>query len=217
MGGWLRTVKLLNDLARTKAYHAEILKGEVSMDEQVADLAKQLLESGFAKFSDREQRVLVHVARRLHVTQNVNLALEKGQTFSNRLSDRVAQFGGSWTFIIIFAGVLVAWTGLNTAILGQHGQAFDPYPYIFLNLILSMLAAVQAPVILMSQNRQAARDRLAAGLDYEVNLKAEIEIMALHEKLDQIRVEHLEAILKAQQEQMQQLTELIETKRTSVK
>jgi uncharacterized membrane protein len=85
--------------------------------------------------------------------------------------------------------------------------AIDPYHYIFLNLILSMLAALQAPVILMSQNRQAKRDRLAAGLDYEINLKAEIEIMALHEKLDRIRVDHLEEILSAQQEQLRQLIE----------
>jgi uncharacterized membrane protein len=91
-------------------------------------------------------------------------------------------------------------------------RSFDPYPYVFLNLILSMVAAIQAPVILMSQNRQAARDRLAAGLDYEINLKAEIEIMALHEKLDHIRVEHLEQIARTQQEQLQRLTELCETR-----
>lgn len=182
------------------------------MDEQVVELAKQLLESGFDRFSDRERRVLTHVANRLHVTQNVNRAVEERQTLGDRLADRVARFGGSWTFIMIFIGVLIAWTGLNTAILTRLGQVFDPYPYIFLNLILSMLAAVQAPVILMSQNRQAKRDRLAAGLDYEINLKAEIEIMALHEKLDRIRVDHLEGLLNAQQEQLQQLIELTAAK-----
>lgn len=182
------------------------------MDEKVVELAKQLLESGFDRFSDRERRVLIHVANRLHVTQNVNRAVEERETFGDRLADRVARFGGSWTFIMIFTGVLIAWTGLNTAILTRFGPAFDPYPYIFLNLILSMLAAVQAPVILMSQNRQAKRDRLAAGLDYEINLKAEIEIMALHEKLDRIRVDHLEGLLNAQQEQLQQLIELTAAK-----
>jgi low affinity Fe/Cu permease len=109
------------------------------MDEQVVELAKQLLESGFDRFSDRERRVLTHVANRLHVTQNVNRAVEERQTLGDRLADRVARFGGSWTFIMIFIGVLIAWTGLNTAILTRLGQVFDPYPYIFLNLILSML------------------------------------------------------------------------------
>jgi uncharacterized membrane protein len=187
------------------------------MDENVSELAKQLLDSGFESFSDRERRVLTHLARRRHVTRNVNAAIESKQTFGGRLADRVARFGGSWTFIILFAIILAAWTGLNTAILGQYGQAFDPYPYIFLNLILSMLAAVQAPLILMSQNRQAMRDRVAAGLDYEVNLKAEIEIMALHEKLDQLRVEHLEAIQRAQQEQLNRLTELVAAMRITGK
>jgi uncharacterized membrane protein len=180
------------------------------MDQQVVELAKQLLESGFDRFSDRERRLLIRVAKRLRVTQDVNRVVEEKQTFGDRLADRVTRFGGSWAFIIIFLGVLIAWTGLNTMILKGFGGAFDPYPYIFLNLILSMLAAVQAPVILMSQNRQAKRDRLAASLDYEINLKAELEIMALHEKLDGIRVDHLEGILNVQQEQLRQLTELLE-------
>ena len=108
-------------------------------------------------------------------------------TVGDRLADRVAAFGGSWTFITIFLVVLVAWTLCNSFILAWSAAAFDPYPYIFLNLILSMLAALQAPIIMMSQNRHAVRDRVAAGLDYEINLKAELEIMALH----QIRSQHL--------------------------
>jgi uncharacterized membrane protein len=98
---------------------------------------------------------------------------------------------------------------LNTILLARYGMAFDVYPYIFLNLLLSMVAALQAPVILMSQNRQAERDRVAAGLDYEVNLKAEIEIMALHEKLDQIRIGHLEQMLTEQQTQLQLILEAV--------
>jgi len=180
------------------------------MDQQVVRLAQQLLDGGFAKFSDRERRVLTHIANRLHVTRNVNLAIEEKQTLPDRLADRVARFGGSWTFIVLFTGSLAAWVLLNTAILARYGEAFDAYPYIFLNLILSMVAALQAPIILMSQNRQAMRDRLAANLDYEVNLKAEFEIMALHEKLDRIRVDHLEKLSTAQQEQLGRLAELIE-------
>jgi uncharacterized membrane protein len=180
------------------------------MDKQVAHLAQQLLNGGFDKFSDRERRVLTHIAKRLHVTRNVNYVAEAKQTVPDRLADCVARFGGSWTFIVIFIATLVAWIGLNTAILARFGGAFDSYPYIFLNLILSMVAALQAPIILMSQNRQAVRDRLAANLDYEVNLKAELEIMSLHEKLDCICVDHLEKLSTAQQEQLGRLAELIE-------
>lgn len=133
-----------------------------SMNRQVVELAQQLLSGGFDRFSDRERRVLTHIAKRLHVTRNVNCAVEEKQTVPDRLADCVARFGGSWTFIVIFTVILVAWVAPNTVILGRFGQAFDPYPYIFLNLILSMVAAMQAPIILMSQNRQAVRDRLAA-------------------------------------------------------
>jgi uncharacterized membrane protein len=184
------------------------------MDQQVRELARQLLESGFDKLSDRECHVITLVAKRNHVTQNVNRAFEERRTLGDRLADRVAGFGGSWTFITFFLGVLVAWILLNSTVFAQ-GRAFDPYPYIFLNLILSMLAALQAPIIMMSQNRQAAKDRLAAGLDYEVNLKAELEIMELHVKLDEIRARHLEELLRAQQEQLRLLAQLLEPQRAA--
>ena len=172
------------------------------MDEAVHRLARKLLDGGFTQLSEREQRVITHVAERLPITRNPNALHDEAQTFGETLADKVARFGGSWTFIVAFTGMLVGWIVLNTVILAQIGVGFDPYPYIFLNLILSMVAALQAPVILMSQNRQAARDRIAAGLDYEINLKAEIEIMALHEKLDRFRVEHLEEALREQGEQL---------------
>ncbi|KQT50635.1 hypothetical protein ASG52_07235 [Methylobacterium sp. Leaf456] len=155
------------------------------------------MEAGLDGLSERERRVILLIAKRRHVARDVNSVLIERQTFGERLADRVAQMGGSWGFILVFTGMLVAWVLLNTVVLSRAG-AFDPYPYIFLNLILSMVAALQAPVILMSQNRQAARDRVAAGLDYEINLKAEVEIMALHDKLDRIRMERLEGVLAAQ-------------------
>ena len=139
------------------------------MDE-VTQLARQLLDSGVTRLSEREQRVILHIAKRSHVARNVNNVLEEQQTLGERFADRVALFGGSWTFIIIFTGMLIAWVVVNTIALARFGGGFDPYPFIFLNLILSMVAALQAPVILMSQNRQAARDRLAASLDYELSL-----------------------------------------------
>jgi len=148
------------------------------------------------------------VAKRTQISRDVNRTFAEKQTLGDRLADHVASFGGSWTFIALCLVVLIAWTAFNSVVRAWQVEPFDPYPYIFLNLILSMLAALQAPIILMSQNRQAARDRLAAGLDYEVNLKAEIEIIALHEKLDHILSEHLDELLRTQREQLQLLTQL---------
>jgi uncharacterized membrane protein len=159
-----------------------------AVDEQagarVAALGQLLLDGGLDTLSERERRVITTIARRQHVTRNVNRAVDARQTLGDRVADRVAGFGGSWAFILIFIGLLIAWVGLNTLAATRGGAAFDSYPFIFLNLILSMVAALQAPIILMSQNRQAARDRIAAALDYEVNLKSELEIMALHDLID---------------------------------
>ena len=121
---------------------------------------------------------------RTHVSRNVNEEEEDRLTFGERIADRVASFGGSWTFILIFGAVLATWMGVNGYFLAAH--PFDPFPFILLNLGLSALAALQAPVIMMSQNRQATKDRLKADLDYQVNLKAELEVAQLHGKIDRI-------------------------------
>jgi uncharacterized membrane protein len=178
-------------------------------DPEVTELARQLLDSGVAGLSERERRIIRHIAKKLYIARDVNAVLEERQTMGERLADRVAQFGGSWTFITVFTSMLIAWVVVNTVVLARLGGGFDPYPYIFLNLILSMVAALQAPVILMSQNRQAIRDRLAASLDYEINLKAEIEIMALHDKLDRIRLEHFEGMLQDLTQQVQESNMLV--------
>ena len=120
---------------------------------------------------------------RAHVTRNLNIEEEERLTFGQRIADRVAEFGGSWTFIISFGVMLAAWMTLNVYL---ASRAFDVYPFILLNLVLSTLAALQAPVIMMSQNRQASKDRLKADLDYEINLKAELEVAQLHNKMDRI-------------------------------
>lgn len=143
------------------------------------------------------------------VARDTNLAFQNRLTVGERLADRVAAVGGSWGFIILFALGLTVWTGANVVL---RRAAFDPYPFIFLNLLLSMLAAVQAPIIMMSQNRQAAKDRLDAAHDYEVNLKAEIEIMALHDKLDQMRAREIETMLRRQQDQIDMLARLLREK-----
>lgn len=131
------------------------------------------------------------------VSRDAGSAFAEQLRFGQRMADRVAAFGGSGTFIGLFFAVLMAWTLRNTAVLSQYHDAFDPYPYILLNLFLSMIAALQALVIMMSQNRQAAHDRFDAALDYQVNLKAELEIARLHERLDTMRAEELYVAISA--------------------
>jgi len=155
------------------------------MTKTVADLAGRWLRRRPETLSEEENRVLQSAIDRKPVSQDVNAVVARSESFGDRFADAIARVGGSWTFIISFIAFLIVWTLGNAWLLGHEG--FDPYPFIFLNLILSMIAALQAPVIMMSQNRQSERDRLDAAHDYEVNLKAEIEIMALHEKLDEMR------------------------------
>jgi uncharacterized membrane protein len=125
--------------------------------------------------------------RRLGVGRDPHALFDARQTFGEKLADRVAAVGGSWGFIMGFGLFLAAWAVLNTVVLAKN--AFDPFPFIFLNLMLSMLAALQAPIIMMSQNRQAAKDRFEARLDYETNIRAEAQIESLHEKIDALMVE----------------------------
>jgi uncharacterized membrane protein len=144
-----------------------------------------LEEGGFSKLSSRDQQLVCGIAHRIHTTKDANEAFDAQSTFGERLADRVAEIGGSWRFVMAFGLFLLVWALLNLVIL--QGQArFDPYPFIFLNLILSMLAAIQAPIIMMAQNRQSDKDRVGARLDYEVNVKAESEVAWLHKRLDRI-------------------------------
>lgn len=149
-------------------------------------LGMTLLEDGgFARLSSKDQQLICAIAHRVHSTQDANAEFDAQSTFGERLADRVASVGGSWRFVIGFGVCLVVWTLLNVVILkGQ--ERFDPYPFIFLNLLLSMLAAIQAPIIMMAQNRLSDKDRVSARLDYEVNVKAESEVAWLHKRLDTI-------------------------------
>ncbi|WP_034691244.1 DUF1003 domain-containing protein [Kaistella palustris] len=131
---------------------------------------------------------------------------DESRTTGEILSDRVAQFGGSWKFIIIFALGLMLWIVFNTEVM--HNTSFDPYPYILLNLILSCIAAIQAPIIMMSQNRKEAKDRKRAVNDYMINLKSEIEIRNLHEKVDLSIVDQYKNLCDIQQKQLQLLEEM---------
>jgi uncharacterized membrane protein len=148
--------------------------------------AKRIFRAEWERLSDHEREVIEGVLHRISFPRNANMEFADHRTFGERAADVIAAFGGSWTFILIFAGWLIFWTVLNTEILGPRNEAFDPYPYIFLNLVLSMLAAIQAPIILMSQKRGAERDRLEAEIDHEVNVRAELAIRQLDDRLHAI-------------------------------
>jgi uncharacterized membrane protein len=171
------------------------------------EIAATLLGVPFGTLDERTQKVARHMAGRKHIARN--LAQDVPATRGQRAADAVASFGGSWTFIALFTVTLVGWVALNGWLVHSRGQAFDPYPYILLNLFLSMLAAIQAPIILMSQNRQTEKDCISAEHDYEVNLKAELEIMLLHEKLDSLRKQQWDELLTIQKEQLAQLSALV--------
>jgi uncharacterized membrane protein len=173
------------------------------------EIAEQLFHLKFDDLGQREKKVVRHLATKTHIARNISQEFVEQLTFGQRIADRVATFGGSWTFISLFGIVLFLWVTLNWFLLFRLHHTFDPYPYILLNLVLSMLAAIQAPVILMSQNRQAHRDRLDAEHDYEVNLKAELEIMALHDKIDQLREQQWSQLIAIQQDQLRLLGQII--------
>jgi uncharacterized membrane protein/uncharacterized membrane protein YeaQ/YmgE (transglycosylase-associated protein family) len=162
------------------------------------------LEAKLAALSEREHRVLAKFLGRETVARDAAAVEQDRATLGQRAADHIAAFGGSWAFLGLFAAVLLAWMLYN----GETARPFDPFPFILLNLVLSCIAAVQAPVILMSQNRQAERDRLHARLDYEVNLKAEMEILALHEKLDELRERAWRDLLEMQARQLELLEKL---------
>lgn len=173
-----------------------------------SDIARQLLGADYDKLDERTRNVARHIARHTHISRRLGVA--SGESVGQRAADAVARFGGSWTFIGLFVVVLLAWVAMNTAALTVLPRVFDPYPYILLNLMLSMLAAIQAPIILMSNNRQSEKDRAHAEHDYEVNLKAELEIMLLHEKLDQLRQQQWTELLAMQHEQIALLAHLLD-------
>ena len=173
------------------------------------EVAANLLGMPYESLDARAQKVVKNVAEGKHIARNVTKEYDEETTFGQRAADVVATFGGSWTFVGLFAAVMLIWVGLNAFLLTKRGTTFDPYPYILLNLFLSMLAAIQAPVILMSQNRHSEKDRLNAEHDYEVNLKAELDIMLLHDKMDQLRERQWEELLAIQQQQLAILAELI--------
>ncbi|HWJ02686.1 MAG TPA: DUF1003 domain-containing protein [Verrucomicrobiae bacterium] len=167
---------------------------------------RTLLESERGELTDLENSVLKSLQDREVVSTNINHEFDKDLTLGQRIADRVAEFGGSWRFIITFIAVMMIWISVNT--IGLWQKPFDPYPYILLNLVLSCLAAVQAPIIMMSQNRQEEKDRLHAEHDYRVNLKAELEIRQLTEKIDLLISHQWQRLLEIQQIQIEMLEDM---------
>ena len=180
-------------------------------DQKIKHIQSRLFEK-YELLSRQERDLIRRIIEQRHTIRNINEEFDNQLTFGQRVADKVASFGGSWTFIILFMSILIIWILLNSIILGKNNQAFDPYPFILLNLFLSMLAAIQAPIIMMSQNRQAAKDRLDAAHDFEVNVKAEIEIAKMQEKFDELYEKRWGDLIEMQQEQIRLLTKLLEEK-----
>ena len=159
-----------------------------------ADLARAMLDDPDQPNGPLEREILEGIVAGKARSGRADAYSMEHATRGERLADRVAAVGGSWGFIIAFGVVLFGWMIINSAIPHQLGLRFDPYPFIFLNLLLSMLAAIQAPIIMMSQNRQATKDRLAARLDFETNLRAELDIERLHYKIDAVLAQRIDAL-----------------------
>jgi uncharacterized membrane protein len=149
------------------------------------NLANALLGQSYSNLNSAEQRVIDSIAGNTSVTQNINESFHESLTIGQKMADKIAAFGGSWTFIVVFFAFIIAWILINT-LLWVSNSAFDPYPFILLNLGLSSLAAFQAPIIMMSQSRQVAKDRLEQKNSYEINLKLELELMRVHKKVDKL-------------------------------
>src|SRR6184192_3744151 len=177
------------------------------------DYIKEVLEDEIGELSALDHEVIESLQQHEILSSDIEKQFERKLTFGERLSDRIAEFGGSWKFLITFGAVIVVWIGANAVLLATG--AFDPYPFILLNLILSCLAAVQAPIIMMSQNRAESRDRLRAENDYKINLKAELEIRHLHEKIDHLLRKQYNRLFEIQQIQIELLEEISQRKRGS--
>jgi len=171
---------------------------------------RSVLETEVGEISTLETEVLESLKKNELLSANIYADFDTKLTTGDMLSDRLAAFGGSWRFISLFALVMLAWIAVNSVALLK--QPFDPYPFILLNLVLSCLAAIQAPVIMMSQNRMEARDRLRAEHDYKINLKAELEIRHLHEKFDHLLKQQWTRLLEIQEIQLELMKELAERK-----
>jgi uncharacterized membrane protein len=178
------------------------------------EYTQRLVEEDRGEITVLEEEVIASLEDEEFLSKNLNEEYEEKLTFGQELADKIASFGGSWSFILSFGAVLIIWIIINTVVLSKEHQ-FDEYPFILLNLVLSCLAALQAPVIMMSQNRQEAKDRLRSEQEYKINLKAELEIRHLTSKLDQLRQHQWRRLLEIQHIQLDLMNEITERKRSS--
>jgi uncharacterized membrane protein len=167
-----------------------------------------LISQEKGELEDLDQDVMSAIKNNSILSENIEEDIEEKFTAGQRMADKIASFGGSWSFIGIFFSFILIWMSINVWMLAT--KPFDPYPFILLNLILSCIAAIQAPIIMMSQNRQEAKDRLRSENDYQINLKAELEIRHLHEKIDHLLSRQWERLVEIQQIQMELMTELLD-------
>lgn len=172
----------------------------------------QILVSEKGELTELDHEVIKSLEKHELISEYTEGESNEKWSFGEKMADKIASFGGSWTFLISFGIFLFIWIILNSIIMFTY-HPFDPYPFIFLNLLLSCLAAIQAPVIMMSQNRQEAKDRIRSQHDYKVNLKAELEIRQIHEKLDHLLSKQWERLVQIQEIQMEQLSEIVELKK----
>lgn len=205
--------QLAEHLAR---HHGEKWSGEGYVCRRCLNQARvayvlDRLEQERGELSKVEAEVAQKAGQHVAIAQNIDEQFRRSVTRSQRAADTVARVGGSWTFVAVFAVVLAVWMTVNSKVLGRG--AFDPYPYILLNLVLSCLAAIQAPIIMMAQNRAAARDRMQADEDYRTNLKAELEIASLHDKMDHLLHSQFERMAEMQEIQLDLLTDLADSSR----
>jgi len=171
-----------------------------------AEYVQDVLEMEKGEITAIEEEVVKSLAKQELLSRNINAEFERQLTLGEKASDKLAEFGGSWRFIMLFMSVLFVWIVINTINVFRH--PFDPFPYILLNLILSCIAAIQAPVIMMSQNRVEAKDRMRSEYDYKINLKAELEIRHLNEKIDHLLRNQWHRLLEIQEIQLELMEEL---------
>lgn len=201
--------KSLFDLIKTEhpkfSNESYISKDELNSyrNKQLTALIKQ--EAG--ELNKLESEVVAAISSNKILSENIEDELEEKLTFGQRIADHIAVFGGSWTFIISFFAFILVWMGINILVLAN--KPFDPYPFILLNLILSCLAAIQAPIIMMSQNRQEHKDRIRSEHDYKINLKAELEIQLLNEKVDHLMIHQNRRLMEIQQIQADYLEDIL--------
>lgn len=181
----------------------------MAYDKMRHDYLLNILKFGDEVVTSQQKEVVDAITRNEVLSENIEPILDDSLSFGDKAADKIAEFGGSWRFIIIFFTILLIWISINVVMLTKH--PFDPYPFILLNLILSCLAAIQAPIIMMSQNRVEQKDRLRSENDYKINLKAELEIKLLHEKIDNLTFKQNRQLLEIQQLQIEFLNDILKS------